>query len=214
MTRCRKIETYSPAAASAMGTASQGIQLACEIIDDLPRNTKNYLRYMTGPAGLYHQILTVSWSACVCLGPRLPCTSKGELFLPTTRLGQTMQSHRHAGRGFQGTESPDSARGMHFQRGLGQGVLGHAGKGLCARRLFCRIRADKPGASRPARSDWCKVPDIISPPSSRITEQRCTTEARTGKVASPLPAQRCRRAFSHHSQVPRPCPFTRPNKSA
>lgn len=72
------------------------------------------------------------------------------------------------------TASPDSATSNAFPQCRVSWVLG-SGDGLwCKRFVRARhglvvhgiraVRADKPGVFRPARSDRCKVPDIVLPP--------------------------------------------------
>lgn len=102
------------------------------------------------------------------------------------------------------TASPDSATSNAFPSAEPLGFWG-SGDGLwCKRFVRARhglvvhgiwaVRPNKPGVFRAARSDQCKVPDIVLLLSPRMTRGMRTTEARTGKVRYPplptLPTQR------------------------
>jgi hypothetical protein len=128
---------------------------------------------------------------------------KDEPFLPPSRFANARScvastavhvSIPAEGHGFDGNSSSKFRHQPMHSPAPSLLVLGFwttfGGRGLCARHGLVThriraVRADKPGVFRPARSDRCKVPDIVLPLSPRMTRGMRTMEARTGKVRYP-----------------------------
>lgn len=106
--------------------------------------------------------------------------------------------------GFHGNSIPRFRHQQCTPQRRASWVLGFWGGLWCKRFVRARhglvvrgiraVRPNKPGVFRAARSDQCKVPDIVLLLSPRRTRGMRTTEARTGKVRYPplptLPTQR------------------------